>query len=120
MENGNQADFAKHENEGRPAGFFTETGILNMLEGKDCKSISHVAPFFEETVVVCCKSSKTVLVIGVPTQYADPVLAIRNSDSHPGWLQRKLSCLQQQIFRFKGRALDVFRQHQATNTETFQ
>lgn len=62
-----------------------------------------------------CRNSKTVPVTDIPTQYADLALAIRNSDSYPGWSEEKLLSLQQQIIRLLGRALDVFGQCQASN-----
>lgn len=101
-------DLHKGKNGGRMIGFFTETGILGMLEGNDYESIDLVSPLLREIVDVYCKNSKAACVTDVSCQYVDLVRAIRRGESQPGWTERKLSTLQRQIYRSKTRVLAVF------------
>lgn len=89
-----------------------------MLEGKDYENIDVVAPFFGEIVDIRFGNSKTAPVTDVFTQHTDLIRTIRNNSSRPGWTEEKLSSFQQQINRFKVRALVVFGQYQASNMKT--
>lgn len=92
-----------------------ETNILERHQKKEFRVIwrEMVVTFwsciaiFGEIVDVYRGNSKTALVTGASTQYADLVHTIRINNSKSNWKEKKLSGLQQQISHFKIYALAV-------------
>lgn len=115
---GIHCDYSKGECGGRLNGFFTETGIVGMLEAKEYDSVDMVSPFLGAIIDACCGLTDTADVTQSYTDYADLVDFIYRRNDCPGWTEEELSNLSSKIAAFKLRARSTFARYQPSSMGT--
>lgn len=115
-----RVNFSKRVNGWQLSGFFTDTEVHGMLEGKHYEEVSLISRLFGKIVEFCCGNSKSATVTDVFTQYAELIQTIRKPNTRPGWTAQELCDLQRQKKCFKYRTKAVLGAYQASNMQTFK
>lgn len=115
---GLQVDFSKGETSGRLSGFFTEDGVIGMLQAKHFDTVDMVAPFLGAIVDMCCGSEEKTPVTKTYVAYTDLSDFIFRRRLHPSWDEEELGTLGEKINSFKTLARDTFGVYQASNMGT--
>lgn len=115
---GLHVDFSSGESGLRLSGFFTEHGIVGMLEAKDYDVMDMVSPFIGAIIDRCCGLVDVATVTSSFTQYVDLVSFIFRRNMVPGWTNLCLQSLDQEVQDFKHSTFDAFSMYQSSRMGT--
>lgn len=115
---GLHVDFSKGETAGRLSGFFTETGVVGMLEAQNFDTLDMVAPFLGAVVDTCCGTEEKAPVTNTYVAYSELLDFIYRRRTYPSWNEAELGVLITMIGSFKTIARDTFGKYQASNMGT--
>lgn len=103
---------------GRLSGFFTDNGILGMLEATGYEGVDNVSPFLARlwTHYACVSESDTVHVTEVFSKYTVLKNFIRRRLVSPGWTKCELNEPESRINDFRTVAVKVSEPYQAVCT----
>ena len=111
-------DFSKGIINENLSGFFTDSGILGMLEASDLDRIDEVSPFLGAIIDRCCGETKNAPVTTVFTLYVNLLNEIHCRGRTPGWTDEDLGRLDRSIRDFKTIGKSVFHRYQKSGMGT--
>lgn len=114
---GLHVDFSKGDHANRLNGFFTETGVVGMIEGKDYDNLDMVFPFVGAIIDRCCGLSDAPLA-SCFTRYTDMFNLTFRYCRRPGWSNGELHQLSSMLEALKREATSVFSRYQPSEMKT--
>ena len=115
---GIHVDYSKGVVGPRLNGFFTENGIIGMLEGKDYEAMDIVSPFLGAILDMCCGEQDNAPITRTYTKYSEILNFVNRSWLLPGWDDASLRKLKSMIKSFKEVARMTFEKYQVSGMGT--
>lgn len=114
---GLRTDFSKGDRVDKLDGFFTETGLIGMIEARDHDCIDMVMPFIAGMVDRCCDLTEAP-VTSAFVNFVDLHQTLFQYNEHRGWSRKQLLSLSIDIKNFQKAALNAFSTYQPSNMRT--
>lgn len=113
-------DFSSSHKGWRYNGFFSEDGIVGMLEARDHKSMDMVFPFIAAYIDRCYGEIEQCPTTRVSSLYSTILFTLARKGDRCGWTPDDLSLLRTHIHRFKHIFVDLFARYQPSGMGTLK